>query len=67
MNDQEFKDIKELDRLDYLYNTLEWVMEQPYQLNVPLVEEIKNNLNNISLEKVKKLREMVVEGQIRPV
>lgn len=59
--------IKELDRLDYLYNTLEWVMQQPYQLNLPLVEQIKNNLNNISLEKVKALREMVLEGGVRPV
>lgn len=52
----EDKEIKELDKLDYLYETLEWVMQRPYLLNAPLVETIKNNLHNISLEKVKMLR-----------
>jgi|JI6StandDraft_1071083.scaffolds.fasta_scaffold48918_2 hypothetical protein len=61
------KEIKEIDRLDYLYNTLEWVMQQPYQLNLPLVDFVKNNLSNISLEKIKALREMATEAAVRPV
>lgn len=42
-------------------------MQQPYQLNLPLVDFVKNNLSNISLEKIKALREMATEAAVRPV
>lgn len=49
--------------MTYLYQTLDAVMKQPYSYNAALVDNLRNNIQTLNIEKIKALREMTIKGK----